>query len=491
MKAVIVADNESVIANVSQVLKLAGYDVIVYRWLLKALDNIEEIAPHLIVVSSQDYPRHWKTLAQFVETKFGDYTPQVILYTGGELSDEDAKKADALHIRGAFDSVGVEGLDQLREIIVSVDDIFSGDFGEKEVTINPLSVEDEMEAEELSAEDEAKEEMDVPTVDALLSDAEDFAEEADESVTEGTFEEEADEPLDQSLTDGSFEPEMEADEASDGEEAQPEIACDDDDDFDEHFFDEDDVPSAGHRESAAESPEAQGEPVIEAAAQEPVHEAEIEEEVDSFIDSEIIGDEIESEENESAEAASDGLSLDDILKQNVSYDEKEIKWSFAEEEAYAGQEDLSDYDDIDMSEISLPVVADEQAQESFQEAEIFASDDHAASAMTVTPAPAATVQAPAAPVASAPDMPVEEAAGREVRACTLMLTNPQTGAVVFGRARNFDGQSVSFTPDSPLSLPEGTVIPFTSVKTSDSMECYEATVVSSGDVLVLNLSLSA
>lgn len=462
MKAVIVADNESVIANVSEVLKLAGYDVIIYRWLLKALDNIEEIAPHLIVVSSQDYPRHWKTLAQFVETKFGDYTPQVILYTGGELSDEDAKKAEALHIRGAFDSVGVEGLDQLREIIVSVDDIFSGDFADKDVSIQPVCVNEELESAELSGEDDAqasentdsyKEELEVPTVDALLSDTE-----------------EPEAALDQAEPD-VFESEETQDESAEA-----------DDDFDEHFFDEDDVVPEENSES-----ETQTEPVIEEPATEESAETAIEDEVDSFIDSEIIEDTIDSEEVESG--VGDDVSVDDILKQNVSYDENEIKWNFAEEEAYAGQEDLSDYDDIDMSEISVPVIADTQAETSFQEAEIFASDTPAAPAAEEAAASEEVVTDENLSQAPAPD--AEDEPVRQEKACTLMLTNPQTGAVVFGRARNFDGQSVSFTPDSPLSLPEGTVIPFTSVKTSDSLQCYEATVVSSGEVLVLNLSLSA
>ena len=43
MKALVVADDEKAINNISQVLKSAGYDPIVYKWLLKALDNIEEI----------------------------------------------------------------------------------------------------------------------------------------------------------------------------------------------------------------------------------------------------------------------------------------------------------------------------------------------------------------------------------------------------------------------------------------------------------------
>ncbi len=127
MKALIIAENEEVIERVSSVVKTAGYDTIVYRWLLKALDNIEEISPHLIIVSSKDYPRHWKTLAQFTTMDLGGYRPQIILFTGGELSEEEMKKAEALHVRGAFSSIAVDGLDVLREILAREDDIYAGE----------------------------------------------------------------------------------------------------------------------------------------------------------------------------------------------------------------------------------------------------------------------------------------------------------------------------------------------------------------------------
>ncbi|MBB5225585.1 hypothetical protein DYE50_06790 [Treponema ruminis] len=140
MKALLVADDEKAINNISEVLKAAGYDTIVYTWLLKALDNIEEIAPHLIIVSTGDYPRHWKTLAQYATAGFGDYKPQIILYTDENFSEEENKKAEALHVRGTFDSVTVDGLDKLREILKKADDIFSGYLTEEEQS--EISVDD-------------------------------------------------------------------------------------------------------------------------------------------------------------------------------------------------------------------------------------------------------------------------------------------------------------------------------------------------------------
>lgn len=141
MKALLVADNETAIENISTVLKTAGYDTIIYRWLLKALDNIEEIAPHLIVISTKDYPRHWKTMTSFVQSGIGGTVPQVILYTPEDFSADEKKKAEALGVRGTFDNVGVDGLDQLRAILEKHDDIYSGKLDETKTaeTIAPES----------------------------------------------------------------------------------------------------------------------------------------------------------------------------------------------------------------------------------------------------------------------------------------------------------------------------------------------------------------
>ena len=159
MKALLIAENDKAINNIGTVLKSAGYDIIAYRYFLKALDNIEEIAPHLIVISTEDYPRHWKTLAQFSTTSFGGYIPQIILYTGSDFSEDEKKKAKALNVRGTFSSIDVEGLDELRAILLKTTDIYSGTLTQEDLKHIP--------DEDLSVITETKEE--VPTVESLLS----------------------------------------------------------------------------------------------------------------------------------------------------------------------------------------------------------------------------------------------------------------------------------------------------------------------------------
>ena len=105
MKALIISEDENVYSVLNSVLQKAGYDTIIYKWLLKALDNIEEIQPDCIVVSSSEYPRHWKTLVQFVKSGIGGDNVDIYLYEPNPISQEDQEKAKILGITGYFESL--------------------------------------------------------------------------------------------------------------------------------------------------------------------------------------------------------------------------------------------------------------------------------------------------------------------------------------------------------------------------------------------------
>ena len=105
MKALIISEDEKVYSSLNESLRKAGYDTIIYKWLLKALDNIEEIQPDCIVVSSSEYPRHWKTLVQFVKSGIGGDNVDIYLYEPNPISQEDQEKAKILGITGYFESL--------------------------------------------------------------------------------------------------------------------------------------------------------------------------------------------------------------------------------------------------------------------------------------------------------------------------------------------------------------------------------------------------
>ncbi|MBP3710564.1 MAG: hypothetical protein J6I73_09240 [Treponema sp.] len=113
MKAIIISDDESAIKKIDACLVDAGYSTIIYRWLLKALDNVEEIAPDVILINTCDYPRHWKTFAQYAKSSMPEKTPRVILYAPENFSGDEQKKADALGIAGVFHSCDDAGLQTL------------------------------------------------------------------------------------------------------------------------------------------------------------------------------------------------------------------------------------------------------------------------------------------------------------------------------------------------------------------------------------------
>ena len=99
MKALVISGSSELFDYVSPLLKERGFDLIHYRWIVKALDNIEEIQPDVIVLSAIEYPRHWKTLAGFLQSGICTNDVKIYLCETTNLSVEDAAKADQLGVK--------------------------------------------------------------------------------------------------------------------------------------------------------------------------------------------------------------------------------------------------------------------------------------------------------------------------------------------------------------------------------------------------------
>lgn len=121
MKALVISDDSNIINACDDFFNGKGFDTIIYRWLLKALDNIEEIRPDCIIISSSEYPRHWKTLVQFVKSGIGGDNIAIYLYEPQPLSEGDLKKSRMLGVTGYFTSFSKKQLDILSK---SLDDFF-------------------------------------------------------------------------------------------------------------------------------------------------------------------------------------------------------------------------------------------------------------------------------------------------------------------------------------------------------------------------------
>ncbi len=100
MKALLVTVSDEVRHLFTFHLKPLGVEFVQYRNPLKAMDNLEEIDPDIVLFSAHDFPRHWKPmLALLRETKKKEETIFILL-KGNDFSFEEAAKATHLGANG-------------------------------------------------------------------------------------------------------------------------------------------------------------------------------------------------------------------------------------------------------------------------------------------------------------------------------------------------------------------------------------------------------
>lgn len=165
MKALIISEDENVYSTLDEILKNASYDTIIYKWLLKALDNIEEIRPDLIVVSSSEYPRHWKTLVQFVKSGIGGDDVQIYLYEPTPVSEEDEEKAKILGVTGCFSEFDEFGKMVLRQAQEPHEEVLEP----QEETVVSEPVEEPLEEPSPIVEDPVVEETPAPSEEPAVT----------------------------------------------------------------------------------------------------------------------------------------------------------------------------------------------------------------------------------------------------------------------------------------------------------------------------------
>ena len=429
MKALLVADDEKAITNISEVLKTAGYDVIVYKWLLKAMDNIEEIAPHLIVISTKDYPRHWKTLAQYSTTLAADYTPEIILYAEEPLPEEEEKKAEALHVRGIFDSCEVEGLDKLRKILAKKEDIFSGLLTEPEqgeVTLQDLLPE----LSDLSKDiDSLKEDLKKPfNIDEAIAQAKKAQEEENKA-----------EEAEQANAD--------TEDNAGNENTEENGLGTENADFEEIKSDE---TESNSNESDSDESEENGESSLNS-------EAESKESDDFEIDSESESNDKNTESNE--------------LKTEEREADSESEIAETERENHSDSEngETTNLETQGKSGTSKSDLSDIIEEKSEKEENAMNEND---------------IEAKLAAIMSANKSEAKEKAaeaGIGNISCSFAFTNPITLAMVTGTARNYNGLTLEFTPDIPsfiMNLTAGTEIDCASLKINGEISDVKCEIMS-------------
>lgn len=96
-----------------------GVSLVHYRHPLKAMDNLEEIHPAIVLYDLQDFPRHWKILVKYLREEFNKDQVVFLLLTKGQAPLEEANKALYLGVNGILQDGDPETLARnIREVFL-------------------------------------------------------------------------------------------------------------------------------------------------------------------------------------------------------------------------------------------------------------------------------------------------------------------------------------------------------------------------------------
>jgi hypothetical protein len=98
MKIVVVSAGSDILAYLKAQESLKSCLFVQYNHPLKALDNLAEIDPDIIIWNADDYPRHWKICRAFCPNRPLNQTVALFLVTENGISDEEEKKAQFLDV---------------------------------------------------------------------------------------------------------------------------------------------------------------------------------------------------------------------------------------------------------------------------------------------------------------------------------------------------------------------------------------------------------
>ncbi|MDR0451299.1 MAG: PilZ domain-containing protein [Treponema sp.] len=118
MKLLLVVGSDDTYDLISLYIKPLGFELIRYRHVIKAMDNVDEVDPTGIIISANDFPRHWKALVQFVRAERPKEACPVIVLKGQDFPLEESSQAFFIGVSGLVDEVlESSDLERLQTII--------------------------------------------------------------------------------------------------------------------------------------------------------------------------------------------------------------------------------------------------------------------------------------------------------------------------------------------------------------------------------------
>jgi hypothetical protein len=118
MKLLLVAASDDTYDLITLYIRPLGFELIRYRHIIKAMDNLDETDPAGVIISANDFPRHWKAMVQFIRAERPKEICPVIVLTGKKFPLEATTQAFYIGVSGIVDeTLSTTDLDRLQTII--------------------------------------------------------------------------------------------------------------------------------------------------------------------------------------------------------------------------------------------------------------------------------------------------------------------------------------------------------------------------------------
>ena len=104
MKILLVSDRNDQKQALEKHFATRGTEIIHYVHPIKAMDNLDEIEPDVVLFSAADFPRHWKPFLIFLRDIRGRDSGVFILLSEGEFPVEEVSKAEHLEVNAILDA---------------------------------------------------------------------------------------------------------------------------------------------------------------------------------------------------------------------------------------------------------------------------------------------------------------------------------------------------------------------------------------------------
>ncbi|NBF41561.1 MAG: PilZ domain-containing protein [Spirochaetes bacterium] len=119
MKLLLITESDELQDRIAREFRPHQVEIIQYWSPLKGMDNLDEVAPDVVIFSAVDFPRHWKTFLMFLRNSYARDRIIFVLLVSESFDANEASKAQHLGVNAVIDASlqSRQDLNRLRDII--------------------------------------------------------------------------------------------------------------------------------------------------------------------------------------------------------------------------------------------------------------------------------------------------------------------------------------------------------------------------------------